>query len=302
MPSMRMVKRRADESYESLVSTIPEYFGLWPGTQGSCETSPQAVPAGHSNSNTSPGVGRCLLEVLLLSSDAGLESRLPALESFAHSVRRATLDDKWELGDADVALIDARFDLAAARRTCRRLTASAPALAVVAVVGPADLVEVDVDWHFDDVLLASAGAPELQARLKLAIKRRRGAPEATLEFGELVVQPARYTAWLAGKDLCLTLTEFKLLNFLVQHAGRAFTRTRLMREVCGYDCKGRVRTVDVHVRRLRAKLGAEHESIIETVRGVGYMAVTPPQPSWVVREPTINRAWTAATAESSIAQ
>jgi DNA-binding response OmpR family regulator len=93
---------------------------------------------------------------------------------------------------------------------------------------------------------------------------------------------------LAGKELSLTVTEFKLVNFLVQHAGRAFSRTRLMHEVWGYDCNGRVRTVDVHVRRLRAKLGSEHESMIDTVRGVGYMAVTPPQPQWIVTDQAQN--------------
>ena len=79
------------------------------------------------------------------------------------------------------------------------------------------------------------------------------------------------------------------MNFLVQHAGRAFTRTRLMHEVWGYDCNGRVRTVDVHVRRLRAKLGTEHESMIDTVRGVGYMAATPPQPEWILSESPVIR-------------
>ena len=100
---------------------------------------------------------------------------------------------------------------------------------------------------------------------------------------------------MGGKDLGLTPTEFKLLSFLVQHAGRAFTRTRLMHEVWGYDCTGRVRTVDVHVRRLRAKLGPEYDSMVDTVRGVGYMAVTPPHPQWVVAEPTLTPVWTSTT-------
>lgn len=101
------------------------------------------------------------------------------------------------------------------------------------MVTPADFVEVDVDWHFDDVLLAPAGTAELQTRLRLAIARRRCALEGTLEFGDLVLHPARYSASLRGTDLGLTLTEFKLLNFLVQHAGQAFSRTRLMHEVWG---------------------------------------------------------------------
>jgi DNA-binding response OmpR family regulator len=246
------------------------------------------------------------LDVLLVTDAADFESALPGLGAFARTVRHEPLNDGvGGLHDeADVAIIDGRTDLVAARRACRRLTAGAPALAVVAVVSPADFMEVDVDWHFDDVLLAVAAAAELQTRLRLAITRRRSALEGILQFGDLVLHPARYTATLAGKELGLTLTEFKLLNFLVQNAGRAFSRTRLMHEVWGYDCNGRVRTVDVHVRRLRAKLGSEHESIVDTVRGVGYMAVTPPQPQWVVGEQMLSPVWTSTTppARDSIAR
>lgn len=222
------------------------------------------------------------------------------LETFALTVNVAPLGDgDVRLTDAaDVAIVDARSDLVAARRACRHLTANRPALAVVAVVTPADFAEVDVDWNFDDVLLAAAGAAELQARLRLAITRRRKAVGGTLQFGDLLLHPASYTASLEGKDLGLTLTEFKLLNFLVQHAGRAFSRTRLMHEVWGYEGNSRVRTVDVHVRRLRAKLGTAHESMVDTVRGVGYMAVSPPQPRWIVGEPVLNPVWTGLDKDS----
>jgi DNA-binding response OmpR family regulator len=226
------------------------------------------------------------LDVLLLTDADDFESVLPTLKSIAHTMRRAPLADHVEghSDTADVAIIDARTDIAAARGVCRRLTSNAPATAVLAVVRPADFVTVDVDWNFDDVMLPAAGADELQARLRLAIKRRRSSVDGTLKFGDLALHPASFTGSLAGRDLALTLTEFKLLNFLVQHAGRAFSRTRLLHEVWGYDCNGRARTVDVHVRRLRAKLGAEYESMVDTVRGVGYMAVTPPQPEWIVNE------------------
>jgi DNA-binding response OmpR family regulator len=229
------------------------------------------------------------LDVLLLSDADDFESVLPTLNSFARTMRRAPLDDQLDghFGKADAAIIDARTDLAAARRVCRRLTADVPATAVLAVVKPADFVTVELDWNFDDVMLPAAGADELQARLRLAIKRRRSAVDGTLKFGDLALHPASFTGSLAGKNLGLTLTEFKLLNFLVQHAGRAFSRTRLLHEVWGYDSNGSVRTVDVHVRRLRAKLGIEYASMVDTVRGVGYMAVTPPQPEWVADEPTL---------------
>ena len=235
------------------------------------------------------------LEVLLLTDADDFESALPTLKSFTQTVRRAPLTRHFDgqHGSADVAIIDARSDLDAARDVCRRLTADAPSIAVVALVAPADFVAVDVDWHFDDVLLPAAGADELQARLRLAISRRRSAMDGSLKFGDLVLHPASFTGSLNGEGLGLTLTEFKLLNFLVQHAGRAFTRTRLMHEVWGYGCNGRVRTVDVHVRRLRAKLGTKHESMIDTVRGVGYMAATPPQPEWILSGSTLSPVWTS---------
>jgi DNA-binding response OmpR family regulator len=243
------------------------------------------------------------LDVLLLTDEEDFESALPTLKSVTQTVRRGPLTDGIDgrPGTADVAVIDARTDLAAARTACRRLTSDAPATAVVA---PADFAAVDVDWRCDDVLLPAAGADELQARLRLAITRRRSAMDGTLKFGDLLLHPASFTGSLNGKDLGLTLTEFKLLNFLVQHAGRAFTRTRLMHEGWGFDCIGRVRTVDVHVRRLRAKLGAGHESMIDTVRGVGYMAATPPQPEWILSEPTLTTVWTSAAppATDSVAQ
>jgi len=241
------------------------------------------------------------LDVLLVTDAADFESALPGLGSFTRAVRREPLSEtiNGHYQAADVAIIDGRTDLAAARKACRRLTASAPALAVVAVVAPADFMEVDVDWHFDDVLLAAAAAAELQTRLRMAITRRRSALEGTLQFGDLVLHPDSYTASLAGRELGLTLTEFKLLNFLVQNAGRAFSRTRLMHEVWGYDCNGRVRTVDVHVRRLRAKLGSEHESMIDTVRGVGYMTVTPPQPQWVIGEQMLSPVRPTTTAPTT---
>jgi DNA-binding winged helix-turn-helix (wHTH) protein len=90
-----------------------------------------------------------------------------------------------------------------------------------------------------------------------------------------VIDEATYTARLKGRPLDLTYKEFELLKYLAQHAGRVFTRAQLLQEVWGYDFFGGTRTVDVHVRRLRAKLGPEHEQLIGTVRNVGYKFVRP---------------------------
>ena len=130
----------------------------------------------------------------------------------------------------------------------------------------------------DEILLPSAGPAEVDARLRL-LRARPGGDAASaggaLVLGELVIDEATYAARLRGRLLELTYKEFELLKYLAQHAGRVFTRAQLLQEVWGYDFFGGTRTVDVHVRRLRAKLGAEHEQMIGTVRNVGYKFVRP---------------------------
>ena len=91
----------------------------------------------------------------------------------------------------------------------------------------------------------------------------------------MTIDEGTYTARLRGRPLDLTYKEFELLKYLAQHAGRVFTRAQLLQEVWGYDFFGGTRTVDVHDRRLRAKLGPEYEALIGTVRNVGYKAVRP---------------------------
>jgi DNA-binding response OmpR family regulator len=93
-----------------------------------------------------------------------------------------------------------------------------------------------------------------------------------VRLGPLAIDTDTYRVTAEGRPLDLTFKEFELLRFLAQQPERVFTRPALLREVWGYDFYGGTRTVDVHVRRLRAKLGPEHEHLIETVRGVGYRA------------------------------
>ena len=140
------------------------------------------------------------------------------------------------------------------------------------------LAAVTADWGVDDVLLDTAGPAEVEARLRLAIGRLAAARAATtspieIRNGDLTIDEATYSAQLKGRVLDLTFKEFELLKYLAQHPGRVFTRAQLLQEVWGYDYFGGTRTVDVHVRRLRAKLGPEHESLIGTVRNVGYRFV-----------------------------
>jgi DNA-binding response OmpR family regulator len=132
------------------------------------------------------------------------------------------------------------------------------------------------DWQVCDVILDTAGPAEVEARIRIALGEHLAATSAAnpsageIRTGDIVIDEASYTAKLKGVTLDLTFKEFELLKFFAQHPGRVFTRAQLLQEIWGYDYFGGTRTVDVHIRRLRAKLGAEFESIIGTVRNVGY--------------------------------
>jgi DNA-binding response OmpR family regulator len=180
------------------------------------------------------------------------------------------------LGDA--ILVDARRDLASVRTFTRVLAAIGSTTPVIAVLTEGGLIALSAEWPVDDFVLDTAGPAELDSRLRLVIDRRALQSDATpeqVDIGDLTIDETTYTARLSGNALDLTYKEFELLKFLAQHPGRVFTRSHLVQEVWGYDYFGGTRTVDVHVRRLRAKLGPEHEAMIGTVRNVGYKFVRP---------------------------
>ena len=218
-------------------------------------------------------------ELYLLTNAAEPPSEImPALGLLLHTVRTGPADmiAFEDAAAADAILVDARGDLMSARQLCQLLLRAGPQAPVLALMTEGGLAAVTAEWGADDVVLCSAGPAEFEARLRLAIGRQTSAvPTAPDEIrsGELAIDEATYTARLRARVLDLTFKEFELLKFLAQHPGRVFTRAHLLQEVWGYDYFGGTRTVDVHVRRLRAKLGAEHESLIGTVRNVGYRFV-----------------------------
>jgi DNA-binding response OmpR family regulator len=174
----------------------------------------------------------------------------------------------------DVILVDARRDLVRVKDILRQV--SAADVPVLAVISEGAWAAVSADWGADDVILNTAGPGEVEARIRLAIGRgaaQAGLPAEEVRSGELVIDEATYSARIRGVALDLTFKEFELLKFLAQHPRRVFTRSQLLQEVWGYDYYGGTRTVDVHVRRLRAKLGPENEALIGTVRNVGYKFV-----------------------------
>jgi len=224
------------------------------------------------------------MSTLLLLTNALQPSSdvLPALGLLGHHVRvlPAEATVLLEAPDCDAVLVDGRYDLAAVRGLCRLIRTTGVDVPVVLLVTEGGLTVVSADWGADDVLLVTAGPAEVEARLRLATGRLAAGgaadePEAIIRSGAVEIDEASYTVKLDGRGLDLTFKEFELLKYLAQHPGRVFSRQQLLQEVWGYDYFGGTRTVDVHVRRLRAKLGPERESLIGTVRNVGYRFVLP---------------------------
>ena len=208
---------------------------------------------------------------------------LPGLGLLNHQVKILPSEGSAliDAPDSHLVLVDGRQELAHARDLCRLIRTTGTGVPVLLIVTEGGLAVVAHDWGMDDVVLHTCGPAELEARIKLAIGRLHAQREAddpashVIRSGEVVVDDATYTAKLSGRSLDLTFKEFELLKYLAQHPGRVFSRQQLLQEVWGYDYFGGTRTVDVHVRRLRAKLGPENEILIGTVRNVGYRFVLP---------------------------
>ena len=220
-----------------------------------------------------------MARVLLLTNTLGASAEvLPALGLLQHQVRilpaeASVLVDAPEL---DLLLIDARRDLPTAKSLTKLLTSTGVGCPIIAITTEGGLTAVNADWGIDDVILDTAGPAEVDARIRIALGKHAiemvaSDPHAgEIRTGEVVIDETTYTARLKGNVLDLTFKEFELLKYLAQHPGRVFTRAQLLQEIWGYDYFGGTRTVDVHIRRLRSKLGPEFESIIGTVRNVGY--------------------------------
>jgi DNA-binding response OmpR family regulator len=214
--------------------------------------------------------------LLLTHAPGGAAEALPALSLLGHRIRVAPVEPSAlvDAGDADTVVIDGRRELVTARTTCRLVRATGLEVPVLLILTEGGLSAVSVEWGADDVILDTAGPAEVEARLRLIAERSRQTPfddaPEEIEAGDLTIDASGYSVRLRGRSLDLTYKEFELLKYLVQYPGRVFTRAQLLQEVWGYDYYGGTRTVDVHVRRLRAKLGPEYEALIGTVRNVGY--------------------------------
>ncbi|MGW9113604.1 response regulator transcription factor [Microbacterium sp. NPDC055683] len=213
-----------------------------------------------------------MAQLLVLSSAPGGGPALPALELLSHRVRQIPAEPAQLVNapNADAIFIDARFDLVGAKSLCKILTTTGMDAPLVLIITEGGLTAVSPDWGVDDVILATAGPAEVDARIRLVIGRQTTEQVSSrIQTSGITIDESSYSAKVHGKPLDLTYKEFQLLHFFATHPSRVFTREQLLSEVWGYDYFGGTRTVDVHVRRLRAKLG-DLEQLIGTVRNVGY--------------------------------
>jgi DNA-binding response OmpR family regulator len=214
--------------------------------------------------------------LVLTDRPQDLASVVAGLEQGGHRVAVAPIEEGLGPGpNPDVALVDAAKDLGRGRDVCRTLRDSGPRVPVFAIVSPDVLDALGADWGIDSFLIEPVSADEALARLRIALGPRVEDIATLTRVGDLTIDPETYQVRLRGRPLDLTYKEFQLLSYLAERPGRVFSRSRLLQEVWGYDFFGGTRTVDVHVRRLRAKLGAEHEAMIATIRNVGYKLELP---------------------------
>jgi len=216
---------------------------------------------------------------LALLSDRSPQVALPALTEVLPDLKVEPLS-VVSIGhvlalEPEAVLVDAAEHPAQAWTVMQALRERDPRVPAILVVERATIERYP--WHevADEFLYPGAPGPEVRVRLAM-LRRRAGSGDGSItRLGPLALDVDTYRATASGRPLDLTYKEFELLRFLASNPGRVYTRPALLREVWGYDFYGGTRTVDVHVRRLRAKLGPEHEQLIETVRGVGYRSATP---------------------------
>ena len=203
--------------------------------------------------NPSAGLAEALLQ-------AGIR---PVPVNDASGVADLEPDDGWSVAVVEVGT-DPAVGLAVARRVHDE------GIAPVLICASRAETKMLADAVCDDFVLTPVDAGELAVRITRLAGRDGAGPDEVISFKELSLNLATYQAAVEAEPIDLTYMEYELLRFFVTHRGRVWSREQLLSRVWGYDYFGGARTVDVHVRRLRAKLGEERASWITTVRSVGY--------------------------------
>jgi DNA-binding response OmpR family regulator len=220
-----------------------------------------------------------MAKLLMLTNSLGASADvLPALGLLQYDVRilPAEVSVLIDAPTVDCIFVDARRDLPNTKAFTKLITTTGVSTPIVVITTEGGLSAINSDWQIADVMLDTAGPAEVDARIRIVIGKdaltqlAKNPSLKEIRSGEVVIDEDSYTAKIKGRTLDLTFKEFELLKYLAQHPGRVFSRSQLLQEIWGYDYFGGTRTVDVHIRRLRSKLGPEFESVIDTVRNVGY--------------------------------
>ena len=221
-----------------------------------------------------------MAQLLLLTNTLAPSAEVvPALGLLSHHVRilPAEASALVDAPQADVVVVDARRELAMAKSLCRVICTTGISSPLMVVVTEGGLAGITSDWgdrrrHPRHRRPGRGRGPAAAGpRAHGGVGGRRGRARSRRVRSSSTRRPT--PCGCAVGILDLTYKEFELLKYLAQHPGRVFTRSQLLQEVWGYDYFGGTRTVDVHVRRLRAKLGTDYEVLIGTVRNVGYRFV-----------------------------
>lgn len=225
------------------------------------------------------------MQILVVDDEASIRELLSFnLKKNGYSVETAA-DGREALAKAagmDLVLLDIMLPEVDGLEVCRRLKADPQTSGIPIIMLTAKAEEIDrvlgLELGADDYVVKPFSMRELLARVKAVLRRSakdsqsEKGREETLKIGGLRLDFSSYQAWLHDELIALTPKEYELLKLLVTNPGRAFTRDELLERIWGYEYYGDTRTVDVHIRHLRAKLkGDENISkAIETVRGIGY--------------------------------
>jgi len=199
--------------------------------------------------------------------DSALEEALALSGVDPTFVTDSDLEKPELVSEWTAILIDMTDDAMRRLRSCRRLHEDS-GIPVLLVVLPDQVSLLDEEESIADFVLAPVQAAELRTRIRRLMRPLEA--EQDLTYRDLTLNTATYQATIADQPIDLTYMEYELLRYFVEHQGRVWSREQLLSKVWGYDYYGGARTVDVHVRRLRSKIGEERADWVTTVRSVGY--------------------------------
>jgi DNA-binding response OmpR family regulator len=220
----------------------------------------------------------------------GIASDLRRIDQSSSVANRETaLDVSFEFSP-ELLIVDASQDEIPAR-ICRLLRAETELadLPLILLLAESQLPDISPRMGIDELVLVPLRPAEIAARVRLVLWRtNKTTEEDILRVRDMVINLASYEVTVRGYPVVLTYKEYELLKFLAMNPGRVYTRETLLDRVWGFDFYGGTRTVDVHIRRIRSKIGDQHESLIQTVRNVGYRFSTGPREAAASEEPAIS--------------